>query len=185
MGIGWVQVGDNQILHKFSAQIQLWLSFYKAKLVSVLLAVSTCPRNSQIQIYTDSLSIILKYNKLTKKLLILSKISSLQYWPIWVTLLNYIKSFNLSIEFHKVQAHSDNIYNDNADYLAKHHLFSSFLEFNYTNIYNPYHILQFESFPEEQSTWKLIKNICNSHIIALWSSQRRMQNISSTFQYID
>src|SRR6266487_4216584 len=133
----------------------------------MLLAVSTCPCNSQIQIYTDSLSIILKYNKLIKKPLISSKILSLKYWPIWVTLLNYIKSFNLTINFHKVQAYSDNIYNNNADYLAKHHLFSSFLEFNHTNIYNSYHILQFESFSVEQPIRKLIKNICNSHIIAL------------------
>ena len=127
MGIGWVQVCNNQILHKFSAQIQLWLSSYKAELVSILSAISICPRNSQIQIYTDSLSVILKYDKLTKKLLISSKILSLKYWPIWVTLLNYINSFNLTIELHKIQAHSDNLYNDNADYLAKHHLLSPLL----------------------------------------------------------
>ena len=126
MGIGWVQVCDDQILHKFSAQIQLWPSSYKAELVSILSAISTCPCNSQIQIYTDSLSIILKYNKLLKKPLISSKILSLKYWPIWVTLLNYIKSFNLTINFYKVQAHNDNIYNDNADYLAKHHLLLPF-----------------------------------------------------------
>src|SRR5947199_7763424 len=102
MGIGWFQVCNNQILHKFSAQIQLWSSSYKAELVSILSAISTCPHNSQIQIYTDSLSIILKYNKLLKKLLISSKILSLKYWPIWVTLLNYIKSFNLTINFYKV-----------------------------------------------------------------------------------
>ena len=64
MGIGWVQACNNQISHKFSAQIQLWPSSYKAKLISILSAISTCPRNSQIQIYTDSLFVILKYNKL-------------------------------------------------------------------------------------------------------------------------
>ena len=117
--------------------------------IILLSAVSTCPRNSQIQIYTDSLSIILKYDKLIKKPLISSKILSLKYWPIWVTLLNYIKSFNLTINFHKVQAHSDNIFNDNADYLAKHYLISPFLELNHTNIYNPYYILQFENFSVE------------------------------------
>ena len=47
---------------------------------------------------------------------------SLKYWLIWITLLNYIKFFNLIIEFHKIQVHSNNIYNDNTDYLAKHHL---------------------------------------------------------------
>jgi hypothetical protein len=131
------------------------------------------------------LSVILKYNKLIKKPVTSSKIPSLQYWPIWVTLLNYIKSFNLNIEFHKVQAHSDNTYNDYADYLAKHHVLLPFLQFNHTNLYNPHYILQFENFPVEQPARKLIKNICNSHTIALWSSQRRMQNISYIFQYID
>ena len=46
MDIGWVQVCNNQISHKFSAQIQLWLSSYKAKLISILSAISTCPQNS-------------------------------------------------------------------------------------------------------------------------------------------
>jgi ribonuclease HI len=185
MGIGWVQVHNEQIIHKFSAQIQLWPSSYKAELFSILSAISTCPRNSQVKIYTDSLSVILKYNKLIKKPLTLSKTLSLNLWPIWVTLLNYIKSFNITIEFHKVQAHSDNIYNNHADYLAKHHIFSSLLKFSHTNIYNPHHILQFENFSVEQSARKLIKNICNSHTIALWSSQKRMQKISYIFKYID
>src|SRR6185295_3126563 len=55
MGISWVQVDSNElIVHKFSAKIHLWPSSYKAELFSILAAISTTPRNSTINIYTDS-----------------------------------------------------------------------------------------------------------------------------------
>ena len=65
MGIGWVQVDSNdQVIHKFTAKVHLWPSSYKAELFSILSAVSTTSRNSTINIYTDSQSIISKFIQL-------------------------------------------------------------------------------------------------------------------------
>jgi hypothetical protein len=43
MGIAWIQVSNNHISHSFSAQIQNWPSSYKAELIAILSAISTCP----------------------------------------------------------------------------------------------------------------------------------------------
>ncbi|CAG8537378.1 12775_t:CDS:2 [Ambispora leptoticha] len=63
------------------------------------------------------------------------------------------------------------------DSLAKQHIISPYLNFNYINIYNPYHILQWEEekFFVEQATQPFIKTICKAHILAMWSFQQRNQ----------
>jgi len=143
MGIGWIQVdNNNQTINSFSAKIQFWPSSYKAKLFSIITAISTAPRNSIVNIFTDSQSVISKFNNLQLNLSHSNKLFKFNSWPIWHTLLNIIKSHKLQIIFHKVQAHSDNNLNEQADSLAKQHPSSALLSFNYTNLYNPYHILQ-------------------------------------------
>ena len=63
------------------------------------------------------------------------------YWQIWETLFNFIKSQNINITFQEVQAHSNNEFNNIADYLALYYLLLRFLEFNYTNYFNNSYIL--------------------------------------------
>ena len=66
MGIGWAQIHNNSVTHNFSAQITNWPSSYKAELFAILSAISTLPRNSTVDIYTDSQSIISKFTNLFK-----------------------------------------------------------------------------------------------------------------------
>ena len=185
MGIAWIQVFKDQIIHQFSAQIQNWPSSYKAELVAILLAICTCPRNSTIHIYTDSQSIISKYKSLLYSIYNPNKIYSYNYWPIWHTLFNLIQSYSYTIIFHKVLAHSDNKLNNYANKLAKEHTNSSLLEFLPNNIYNPSFFLQYKQFNVEQPTLCCIKNICNAHIITMWSLQNRIQHIISIATQID
>src|SRR6185295_19487015 len=175
MGISWVQVDSNEhIIHKFSAKIHFWLSSYKAELFSILAAISTTPRNSTINIYTDSQSIIFKFTHCNQSSFNPNKLFKFNSWPLWHTLLNIIKSYKLHITFYKVQAHSDNAFNNLADLLAKLHTNESSLYFNYTNIYNLYHLLFFETekFPIELLTKYFVKNICKVYNLALWLSQK-------------
>ena len=46
MGIGWVQILNNQVLHQFLASIKLWPSSYRAELMAILSAITTVSRNS-------------------------------------------------------------------------------------------------------------------------------------------
>ena len=119
MGIAWIQIYNNSIIHQFSAQIQNWSSLYKAELTAILLAICTCSQNSIIYIYTDSQSIISKYKALLNAKYNTSKIYSYNYWPIWHTLLYLIQLYSNTITLYKVLAHSDNEFNNFADQLAK------------------------------------------------------------------
>jgi len=119
MGIGWTQVQNNTIIQSYSAEIKLWPSLYKAELIAILSVISTCPRFSKVTIFTDSQSIISKYNKLLKIPPTPNKQYSYNYWPIWHTLLNLIKTYKIEVNLQKVVTHSNNIFNDMADKLAK------------------------------------------------------------------
>src|SRR5690242_6881503 len=185
MGIGWVQTANDIVLHDYSATIQLWPSSYKAELLAILSAICTCPRNSNITIYTDSQSVISKFNKLTQQPPGPNKQYSYNYWPIWHTLLNLVRSYKLTIKLQKITAHSNNTFNDLADSLAKNRNHATNLELLHNNIYNPSYYLQHTTYVFEQPTRKSIKNICNSHIIAIWSSQHRMENIIPLATQID
>ena len=175
MGIGWVQVYNSHAIQSFSAQISNWPSSYKAELIAVISAISTLPRNSLVEIFTDSQSIISKFNKLQSLSSHSSKLFKFNAWPIWHTLLNILKSFNIQLTFYKVQAHSNDLFNNFADLLANNHSTSPTLEFNYTNLYNPYSILFWNNTYIESPTRFFIKTIRKAHNTALWSSQQRTQ----------
>src|SRR6185312_8811784 len=81
MGIGWVQILNNQVLHQFSASIKLWPSSYKAELMAILLAITTVSRNSQVYIFTDSQSVISKYQTLITLNHASTKQFKSNYWP--------------------------------------------------------------------------------------------------------
>src|SRR6185437_7157175 len=65
IGIGWAQLADQTITHTSQAQIKYWPCSYKAELIAVLSAICTVPRNCSVHIYTDSQSVISKYENLS------------------------------------------------------------------------------------------------------------------------
>src|SRR5260363_314957 len=166
----WVLVGYNFITIKlymvFLAQLKYWPSSYHTELISILSAISTVLQNSIIQIFTDSQSVISKYTKLICLNPNSPKKFKFTAWPIWHILLNVIKTFNIQLTLHKVQAHFDNPFNNRADQLANQHISASFLNFNYTNSYIPFHTLYWENTQVLQPIRRFIKNICKAHIIA-------------------
>src|SRR5205085_7893675 len=132
----WIQVENNSIINSFVAQVQHWPSSYKTELLAILLAISIASRNCKVDIYTDSQSVIFKYQKLTQTITNLSYHYSYNNWPIWHTLFNLIKSYKLIILFHKVIAHSENELNNMANTLTQNHQILLLLEFKHTNLYN-------------------------------------------------
>jgi ribonuclease HI len=193
MGIGWVQIENSITIHTFQAQTKYWPCSFKAELTAILSAIVTAPRNCFIQIYTDSQSVISKYNS------IIHSPSALQhtktpYSSIWSSLINFVKAYSLTIQFHKVTAHQDNEFNNLADQLAHNHYNCPYLIFNPQNTYNSYLTYTFDNFPIELPIRRCIRTICHAQIYALWSSQNRFQqwtpirsniNWSATWQYIN
>jgi ribonuclease HI len=184
MGIGWVQIHDTTTINTFQAQIKYWPCSFKAELIAVVSAVITAPRNCQIQIYTDSQSVISKYQSITHSPSTL-QYTNTPYFSIWNTLINFINSYNLTIQFHKVTAHQDNEFNNLADQLAHNHYNLPYLLFNSQNIYNTLFTYSLDNFPIELPIRRCIRTICHAQIYALWSSQNRFQQWSQILPNIN
>ena len=184
MGIGWLQTNNNQIIHTFQAQILLWPCSFKAELLAILSAICTAPRNCNIEIFTDSQSVISKYYSLTQYTAISSSLNT-PYWSIWNTFLNFIQSYNLNITFHKVKAHQNDELNNKADQLAHNHTNSPFLILNPYNLYNPLYTITSNNYPLELPIRRSIRTINHANILALWSSQNRFQPWIQISQHIN
>ena len=183
MGIGWLQLDNNNINHTFNAQISLWPCSFKAELLAILSAICTAPRNCNIEIFTDSQSVISKYHNLLQHTTNPNP-SHTAYWSIWNTLLNLIKSYNLKITFHKVKAHQNNELNNKADQLAHNHPNAPHLIFNFYNIYNPLYTLTSNGYPLELPACYSIKLINHANIYALWTTHNRFQPWLLLSEYI-
>src|ERR1051325_11771167 len=135
MGIEWVQVSNDSVLHTFQAQTKYWPCSFKSELTAILSALVTTPRNCTVNIYTDSQSVISKYQNLLNSSTSLSYTHT-PYFSLWNTLINFINSYKIQIIFYKVTAHQDNTYNNLADQLAHNHCNLSYFSFISYNIYN-------------------------------------------------
>lgn len=183
MGIGWVQVVNSSIIHSFNAQIKLWPCSFKAELTAILSAITTAPRNSTLNIFTDSQSVISKYYSITyTQPPVLN--NHTPYFSLWHTLIYFTQSYNIKLIFHKVTAHQNNSFNNSADQLARNHQSTPYLTFLPNNIYNPYYTPYYSNYPIELPLRRCIRTICHAHIIATWSSQNRLQQWTEIFSQI-
>ena len=118
MGFGWVIVKDESPFEKFYASSYEWPSSTRMELLAVITAISILPQNSKLTIYTDSANVITKYQFLLNEKSFRRK-RKLPNFNLWDILFTIIKKLNISLFFEKVKAHSGDIFNDQADSLAK------------------------------------------------------------------
>ena len=121
IGAAWIQTKGPNPGSSFAAGISDWPLPFKVELTAILLAVLTIPFKSVVTIQTDGLSVIKKYKKLSEMCPKRTHRKWLKEknWSLWIRLIDIIKKKELQIEFLKVQAHSDNVFNNQVDQLAK------------------------------------------------------------------
>ena len=135
MGIGWVQVNNSATIHLFQTQVKLWSCSFKAEILAILSAIITAPRHCSVYIFTDSQSVITKYHNICQSASTLSHTHT-SYFSIWQTLINFIKSYEIQLTFHKIIAYQDDPFNNLVDQLARNHQILSYLIFLTNNSYN-------------------------------------------------
>src|SRR5437868_175490 len=121
LGLGWVLLSrdHNSVLHKFSCSSINWPSATRAESLAILTAISTLPINSNAIINTDSQNCIDNFKNLVSNTLHMRKFQKVKNFSIWLAISCLIKYRNLTIRLNKVPAHSNCLYNDQADELAK------------------------------------------------------------------
>ena len=134
MGIGWL-TGNNEFPKiQFNAAIERSPSSTKAEATALLTAIITASPNTYLNIFLDSTCAIAAYNKVVEdEYTILKHTYKKSNYNIWF-IIKYIKEqLNLKITLIKVKGHSNNILNDQANFLAKAGNSRPLLTFNTTS----------------------------------------------------
>ena len=97
---------------KFKATLERFPSLTKAETAAVLAALLTTPENCKVNIFTDSKVTMDHYaHNYSSTRLFFKEENNI----IWAMIREIIKENNLTVNFHKVKAHSGNYANDEAD----------------------------------------------------------------------
>ncbi|RIA83521.1 hypothetical protein C1645_833707 [Glomus cerebriforme] len=87
--------------------------------MAILTAIITCPKSANITIHTDSQCCISTFNRIMDPLTPLRRLQKIPNFLIWQAIKYIIRSNAISLDLRKVKAHSNDLYNDAADALAK------------------------------------------------------------------
>ena len=120
MGSSWIQVDEKHelVLREGCAKLNNWPSLTKPELIAIWLALFTISQDSNIYIYSDSAAAIASINK-AKSEWRFNKIFKEKNWDTLIKIADLLKAKKLNLELTKVRGHSNNKWNNRADFLAK------------------------------------------------------------------
>ncbi|GET03546.1 ribonuclease H-like domain-containing protein [Rhizophagus clarus] len=120
MGLGWhVTRPVTPTPISFSGACKHFPSSTKAEAYAICTALLICPPHTTINICTDSQCCINTFRNITQRLVTPSRQLKIPNHHIWFVIMKIIKDNGLTVNLHKVKAHSENEHNDKADTLAK------------------------------------------------------------------
>ena len=126
MSFGLIQTHPSSPQVNLSATIDNWPLSLHSELAAVLSALMISPKQCDVTIFTDSESIIKHYNECGFNFIPSSRfILKEENKFLWTALRETIIYNELQVTFVKVPSHSNNLYNDMADKLAKSARYSS------------------------------------------------------------
>ena len=116
IGCGFINVNTGDL---FKCGTTLYPSSTKAKLVAIFTALLTIPENTEIKIYMDSQVAIDGITKALDNWYHSRLILTLHNHSILFKIIELVKGKSLVLELIKVKGYSDDVFNDEADKLAK------------------------------------------------------------------
>ncbi|GBC05593.1 hypothetical protein RclHR1_06300002 [Rhizophagus clarus] len=143
MGLGWhVSRPVTPTPISFSGACKHFPSSTKAEAYAICTALIICPHQTTINIYTDSQYCINTFHNITQCLITPRRQLKIPNHHIWFVIMKIIKDNRLTVNLHKVKAHSDNEHNNKADALAKAgHTSSNLIELNKHHVPTNIHIV--------------------------------------------
>src|ERR1044072_2645700 len=121
-GAAWIETSRHIHLSFHTNLPHDWMISFKSELIAIILTLFVTRETSHVTIYTDSKSVIDKFNALNSEV---NRFSSsrhntkLQYFKYWALLFHLIETLQLKVQLKKVKAHRGNRFNDEVDKLAK------------------------------------------------------------------
>jgi ribonuclease HI len=117
MGCGWVAIKEDNSKLTFRGQVENFVSSTRAELMAILTAVYATPRDTKLNIYTDSQASIEAISNAVKNSKKVQK--KFKNWTLLQSINEIIAVQNIEFNMFKVKAHSGIEYNEMADKLAK------------------------------------------------------------------
>ena len=120
MGIGWVQLGEEETWPEEEIALGLngWPSATIAEIVAIWSAILTVPKGCTVVICTDSYAAIRNISRALQHVDIDQTLKRKN--ARWImSIVGLVRSKNIRLEFRKVKSHSEDKWNDRADHLAK------------------------------------------------------------------
>src|SRR5205823_10407351 len=97
-----------------------WPSAYKTELLAVLLALLVAPNNCSVNLYSNCKSIIKHFDYINNGGFInIRNIFKQPHHNLWLSVLQEIKKKNLTVVWHKVISHSNDLHNKAVDRLTR------------------------------------------------------------------
>jgi ribonuclease HI len=151
----------------FSAALPpLWANSTNAELFAFLTTLFICPFGSSITIYTDSLTLILTYNRFNSfnAFNYPALLFKTPFYIYWCFIFKLIEQNQLSVKLVKVKAHSGDPHNEKVDKLAKSTLHQTPLSLSFTH--TPYlsFIPTFRSAPINKEIRPFFKDFVQSKL---------------------
>src|SRR5947207_8446780 len=120
MGFAWIQTNASAPQLHLAASATLGPSAYKAELLAILLATQVAPPNCYINFFTDCQNILSHAAYVDSGgFLNTRSVFKTPQSSIWLLINGLIKKRNLTIRWHKVPAHDNDLSNNQVDLLAK------------------------------------------------------------------
>jgi hypothetical protein len=152
-----------------------WANSTNAEIFALLMTLFICPFNSNIKINTDSLALIISFNRLKIQNAVLypSILFSTPFYIYWCFIFKLIEQKQLSISLIKVKAHSDNHFNDLVDRLAKASLTNPPIEFSFSHVPYLSFIPTFKANPINKEIRPFFKDYTNTKLFNDFYSLKR------------
>src|SRR5205823_1833978 len=120
MGAAFILTEPAALNLQLAVSTTTWPSAYKAELLAVLLALLVAPNNCSVNLYSDCESIIKHFDYINNSGFInIRNIFKQPHHNLWLTILQEIKKKNLTVVWHKVVSHSNDLQNNAVDRLAR------------------------------------------------------------------
>ena len=103
MGIGWVQIENNEEINKFNAKTKGWPSSTRAEMIAILTTLLVTKNSSILNIHTDSQNTINIFNSYKYKYTNYRSYIKLENQIIWELIFQVIKILDLDVILHKLK----------------------------------------------------------------------------------
>jgi ribonuclease HI len=179
MGAAWIQTEGPVPLSSFKCGVVDWPSSCRAEVTAILVALLATPKDSKVNIKTDSRNCIETFRSLSRidPKRTYRRWLKIKNWSIWSNIMEVIKKKNINLSLKKVKAHSGVRFNEVADQLAKEANQLTAIKWIFKGCKNIQTAIKWQGIIVEKAPREFIKEIVKTSNLCKWIEQKRNRRL--------